>query len=43
VASKDQKAFMADLKPVYQAMNKDQAEANLLDLGKPLTYPAIVL
>jgi transposase-like protein len=25
VASKDQKAFMADLKPVYQAMNKDQA------------------
>lgn len=32
VASKDQKLFMADLKPVYQALNKDQAETNLLDL-----------
>lgn len=44
VASKDQKAFMADLKPVYQAMNKDQAEANLLDLeekwGKK--YPVVI-
>jgi transposase-like protein len=44
VASKDQKVFMADLKPVYQAMNKDQAEANLLDLeekwGKK--YPVVI-
>jgi transposase-like protein len=44
VASKDQKAFMADLKPVYQAMNKDQAECNLLDLeekwGKK--YPVVI-
>jgi len=32
VASKDQKAFMVDLMPVYQAINKDQAETNLLDL-----------
>lgn len=29
VASKDQKAFMADLKPVYQALNKDQAEVSI--------------
>lgn len=43
VASKDQKAFMADLKPVYQAVNIDQAEVNLVDLeekwGKK--YPAV--
>lgn len=29
VASKDQKEFMSDLKPVYQAENKDTAEVNL--------------
>jgi transposase-like protein len=29
VASKDKKVIMADLKPVYQAINKDQAEVNL--------------
>jgi putative transposase len=44
VASKDQKTFMADLKPVYQAMNKDQAETNLQDLeekwGKK--YPVVI-
>jgi putative transposase len=44
VASKDQKVFMADLKPVYQAINKDQAETNLLDLeekwGKK--YPVVI-
>ena len=44
VASKDQKAFMADLKPVYQAINKDQAQTNLLDLeekwGKK--YPVVI-
>jgi putative transposase len=44
VASKDQKVFMADLKPVYQAINKDQAEINLLDLeekwGKK--YPVVI-
>lgn len=26
VASRDQKAFMRDLKPVYKAVNKDSAE-----------------
>ncbi len=29
IASKDQKEFMADLKTVYQAPNKDLAEFNL--------------
>ena len=29
VASKDQKAFMKDLKPVYQAVSKEAAETNL--------------
>lgn len=32
IASKDQKAFMGDLKPVYQAVSKDQAEFELVDL-----------
>jgi putative transposase len=44
VASKDQKAFMAELKPVYQAINKEQAETNLLELeekwGKK--YPVVI-
>lgn len=44
VASKDQKAFMVDLKPVYQAMNKEQAESNLGELeekwGKK--YPVVI-
>jgi putative transposase len=44
VASKDQKVFMGDLKPVYQAINKDQAECNLLELeekwGKK--YPVVL-
>jgi putative transposase len=32
VASKDQKPFMADLKPVYQATTKDEAEQELISL-----------
>lgn len=44
VASKDQKAFMQDLKPIYQALTKSQAEDALLDLeqrwGKK--YPLVV-
>ena len=32
VASKDQKAFMRDLKPVYKAINKDSAELALDEL-----------
>jgi len=32
VSSKDQKAFMADLKPVYQAVSKDEAEHLLQEL-----------
>jgi transposase-like protein len=44
VASKDQKAFMADLKPVYQAVSKDEAEYNLEQLeekwGKK--YPVVI-
>jgi transposase-like protein len=32
VASKDQRAFMADLKPVYQAVSKDEAEFQLQEL-----------
>src|SRR5690606_21655406 len=31
VASKDQKVFMKDLKKVYQAVNKEQAEMQLID------------
>lgn len=44
VASKNQKAFMADLKTVYQAETKDLAEYNLLKLeekwGKK--YPMVI-
>jgi transposase-like protein len=44
VASKDQKVFMKDLKKVYQAPNKDQAETELLNLeekwGKK--YPVVI-
>lgn len=44
VVSKDQKAFMADLKLVYKAVNKDLAEHHLLELeekwGKK--YPAVI-
>ena len=44
VASKDQKAFMKDLKCVYQAANKTQAEQELLNLdeiwGKK--YPVVL-
>lgn len=44
VASKDQKSFMTDLKPVYQAVSKDEAEQQLLDLevkwGKK--YPVVI-
>ena len=34
VTWKDRKAFMADLKTVYQAANREQAEANLARLGE---------
>lgn len=44
VASKDQKPFMADLKPVYQATSKEEAEEKLIELetkwGKK--YPAVL-
>jgi putative transposase len=44
VASKDQKPFMADLKPVYQAITLDEAEQRLMDLeakwGKK--YPVVI-
>jgi putative transposase len=44
VAGKDQKAFMADLKPVYQATSKDEAEQELANLeekwGKK--YPVVI-
>lgn len=44
VASKDHKEFMKDLKKVYQAMSKDEAEDNLLKLeekwGK--RYPIVI-
>jgi len=44
VASKDHKEFMKDLKKVYQAMSKDEAEDNLLKLeekwGKK--YPIVI-
>jgi transposase-like protein len=43
VASKDQKLFMKDLKPVYQATNKQEAEDKLEELedkwGKK--YPVV--
>jgi len=34
VAEKDKKPFMADLKPVYQAMSKDQGFENLITLDQ---------
>ena len=34
VASKDQKAFIRDLKPVYKAVNKELAELGLDELGR---------
>lgn len=44
VASKDQKPFMADLKPVYRAINIDEAEQRLQELevkwGKK--YPVVI-
>jgi putative transposase len=44
VASKDQKAFMQDLKPVYQALTKSQGEDALLELGERWgkKYPLVV-
>lgn len=44
VASKDQKAFMADLKPVYQASSKDEAEHQLQELGAKWAkkYPVVI-
>jgi putative transposase len=34
IAEKDKKAFMADLKPVYQALNKEEGYENLLKLDE---------
>lgn len=44
VVSKDQKAFMADLKQVYRASSKDLAEHHLLELGEKWgkKYPAVM-
>jgi putative transposase len=44
VASKDQKAFMADLKLVYRASGKDLAEHRLLELDEKWgkKYPAVI-
>jgi transposase-like protein len=44
VVSKDQKEFMADLKPVYQAVNKDSAELQLLKLTEKWEkkYPLVM-
>lgn len=44
VVSKDQKAFMADLKPVYRASSKDLAEQRLLELDEKWgkKYPAVM-
>jgi transposase-like protein len=44
VISKDQKAFMADLKLVYGASSKDLAEHRLLELGEKWgkKYPAVI-
>ena len=44
VASKDQKTFMKDLKKVYQAVNKDQAEMELLNLDESWgnKYPIVI-
>lgn len=44
VASKDQKAFMKDLKPVYQAAGKDIAEQNFEKLAETWKkkYPVVI-
>ena len=44
VASKNQKAFMADLKPVYRAVNKEAAEEALDELEKRWgqQYPIVI-
>lgn len=44
VISKDQKAFMIDLKRVYQATSKDLAEHHLLELSEKWgkKYPAVI-
>jgi putative transposase len=44
VASKDQKAFMRDLKPVYKAVNKESAELALDELDRlwGSKYPAVI-
>lgn len=44
VASKNQKAFMADLKPVYRAVNKEAAELALDELEKRwgAQYPIVI-
>ncbi len=44
VASRDQKAFMRDLKPVYKAVNKESAELALDDLEAIWgdQYPAVI-
>jgi transposase-like protein len=44
VASKDQKAFMADLKPVYKADTKQEAEINLESLSEKWEkkYPVVI-
>lgn len=44
VVSKDQKAFMADLKLVYKASSQELAEHHLLELGEKWgkKYPAVI-
>ena len=44
VASKDQKGFMRDLKPVYKAVNKESAELALDELDRlwGSKYPAVI-
>ena len=44
IASKDKKAFMTDLKPVYQAVSKGVAEDKLLDLEQKWgdKYPIVI-
>jgi putative transposase len=44
IISRDQKAFMDDLKRVYKANSKEQAEHNLLELGEKWgkKYPAVM-
>lgn len=44
VASKDQKVFMKDLKKVYQAVNKNQAETELINLEERWgsKYPVVI-